>query len=602
MIFVALLSCFVCAAAAGTDHDFTADSTALASTDPIIHPPQDVPEGWRMIDEKADVSGRREVMVGLKRSNMHTLNKVLEESSNPGYPGYLHHLSWKEMGDLVRPSNEAIGAVSGMLASNGGTDIHVAAHGDYITASLAMKEIETLTSSSFRTYQDPDGLKVYLLADAVRLPASVAKYVETITGLHGFPVNHKTLKGESNVVSVTPEVVSQTYGIDPSAVTKSGASNIQAIGQFEKEYVSAEDFANFCKQYVNVSSSSCSVDKFIGKNKDKRPGAESMLDVEYIHSLVQPLSNPSSASLGIKTWVYSDPSMWGRRPFCADLLAWASQVLSESEHPHVVSLSYGVQKIGWCDAKIAQRLSDDVQKMGAMGITVLIGSGDDGSGAETMGFGSNKGKLSPSFPASIPYALSVGGTTSIPGSKEQQATRGFGSGGGFSYDFTVPTYQADAVKSYLGKKPLTGYKITPAGVLQQVNCSAPYSNNGRGSPDVALLAENFMIYAQGENQIVSGTSASTPSWAAIISLLNEECLSVSGGKKTLGFINPLFYQHPEVFTDITKGDNAKGLNLGCGWSASEGWDAATGLGTPNFPKLQALVKTVCGSSAKAIVV
>lgn len=560
-----------------------------------------------MIDEKADVSGRMDVMVGLKRSNMDKLKKVFVESSTPGQPGYLQHLSWKAMGDLVRPSNEAIGTVTDMLGSNGGTDIRVVAHGDYITASVPMKEMETLTSSNFRTYQDADGRKVYLLADGVRLPASVAKYVETFTGLHGFPVHHKTLTSESNDSPVvTPAVISQAYSLDQSTVTKSGASNIQAIGQFEGEFVSAEDFVNFCKRYVNVSDPSCSVSKFIGKNEDDSPSIESMLDIEYIHGLVQPLSNPSSTSLGIKTWVYSVPDRSGQRPFCADLLTWAKDVVSESQHPYVVSLSYGVQKIGWCDAGTAQRLSDDVQKMGAMGMTVLIASGDDGSGAETRSFGNNNGKLSPSFPASIPYALSVGGTYFIPGSNEQQATTTFGSGGGFSYDFTVPSYQADAVKTYIAKNPLVGCDwpqdpTCQGAKITKINCSA-YSNNGRGSPDVALLGEKFMIYAQGRLLDVAGTSASAPSWAAIISLLNEECLSTSGGKKTLGFVNPLFYQNPDVFTDITKGDNAIGLNHQCGWSASEGWDAATGLGTPNFPKLQALVKKACGNSMETVVI
>merc|ERR1719421_1577333 len=107
----------------------------------------------------------------------------------------------------------------------------------------------------------------------------------------------------------------------------------------------------------------------------------------------------------VDTWVYSYPSM----NFCADLLVWSNDVTSEAKHPSVVSLSYGVQKMGFCDSKTVQRLSSDVQKMGAMGITVTIASGDDGSGGMSRQ-GSNNGKLSPSFPASIQYALAVGST------------------------------------------------------------------------------------------------------------------------------------------------------------------------------------------------
>merc|ERR1719313_2197194 len=167
-----------------------------------------------------------------------------------------------------------------------------------------------------------------------------------------------------------------------------------------------------------------------------------MLDTEYITGVAE----------GVTTWVYSYPSM----DFCSDLLTWAGDVAGESPHPNVVSLSYGSQKIGFCDSKTTQRLSEDVQKLGAMGITVVIASGDDGSGGMSRQ-GSNNGKLSPSFPASIPYALSVGSTFFESGlSGEEQATTQFGSGGGFSYDFDAPSYQADAVKGYLAQNPLIG--------------------------------------------------------------------------------------------------------------------------------------------------
>merc|ERR1712039_614522 len=158
----------------------------------------------------------------------------------------------------------------------------------------------------------------------------------------------------------------------------------------------------------------------------------------------------------------------------------------------------------------------------------------------------------------------------------------FGSGGGFSYDYTMPTWEAQAVKTYLDKTPQIGSK--------------KYAAGGRASPDVSLLGEKFAVEDGGHVMAVGGTSASTPSWGAIISLLNEDCLSASGGSKTLGFVNPLLYANADAFNDITKGNNAVGENAGNGWKCTEGWDAATGLGTPNFAKLQAVVKSSCGGA------
>merc|ERR1711920_579472 len=348
---------------------------------------------------------------------------------------------------------------------------------------------------------------------------------------------------------------------------KSGKTNIQAIGQFQGQYVSTTDLSKFCQAYD--AQADCSISKFVGQNTASKPGVESMLDTEYITGVAE----------GVSTWVYSYPSV----DFCSDLLTWASDVAGESTHPYVVSLGYGSQKIDFCDSSTITRLSEDVQKLGAMGVTVVIASGDDGSGGMSRQ-GSNNGKLSPSFPASIPYALAVGSTFFESGlSGEEQATTQFGSGGGFSYDYNMPSYQSKAVQAYMSKQPQIGSK--------------KYAAGGRATPDVSLLGEKFAVEDAGRVLAVGGTSATTPSWGAVISLLNEICLSSSGGTKTLGFVNPLLYKNADAFNDITKGSNAIGNNAGNGWKATQGWDAATGLGTPNFSKLQAVVRTACASSS-----
>jgi len=546
---------------------------AMASN-PVIHPPQVVPDGWEMTGENADRTSRMDVLVGLRRSNMDKMKQIFEESSSPGHKRYLEHASWSEMGEMIRPSDEAIGATIGMLASKGATDISIANHGDYIRASVSMHDLEALTEGTFQTFkQQHTGRSLVRLTGGVKLPADVAKYVQTFTGLHGFPLDAKPLVVNASTSVVTPSVINKAYGIDLQTVKRSGKTNVQAIGQFQGQYVSATDLSKFCQAYD--AEADCSIAKFIGKNTASNPGIESMLDTEYITGVGQ----------GVTTWVYSYPSI----DFCSDLLTWAGDVAGESTHPYVVSLSYGSQKIDFCDSTTRTRLSEDVQKLGAMGVTVVIASGDDGSGGISRQ-GSNNGKLSPSFPASIPYALAVGATFFESGlSGEEMATTQFGSGGGFSYDYDMPSYQSAAVKGYLAKDPKTG--------------TCTYASNGRGSPDVSLLGEQFEVYTSGffgglEKIAVGGTSASTPSWGAIISLLNEECLSASGGSKKLGFINPLLYQNADAFNDITKGSNAVGENAASGWKCTEGWDAATGLGTPKFTSLQTVVRKACGSSGK----
>lgn len=81
---------------------------------------------------------------------------------------------------------------------------------------------------------------------------------------------------------------------------------------------------------------------------------------------------------------------------------------------------------------------------------------------------------------------------------------------------------------------------------------------------------------------MEGTSVSTPVFVGLITRINS--FRLNAGKKPVGFINPTLYQHPEVFDDVTVGNNP-GCNT-AGFSAVEGWDPITGLGTPNYSKLK----------------
>lgn len=110
-----------------------------------------------------------------------------------------------------------------------------------------------------------------------------------------------------------------------------------------------------------------------------------------------------------------------------------------------------------------------------------------------------------------------------------------------------------------------------------------YNPNGRAYPDLSAQSLDFIIVVGGKYVLISGTSASTPLTAGILGLINDKRLTE--GKPTLGFINPALYKGAgeKGLKDITVGSNN-----GCetdGFPATEGWDAATGFGTPNFKKL-----------------
>ncbi|KAJ9467738.1 Tripeptidyl-peptidase sed1 [Diplonema papillatum] len=526
-----------------------------------VHKPAVIPRGWTASAGSVPKDEPVKVTIGMTRSNRDHMAKLLHKVSDPQGKAYLQYPSYEEIGDMVRPKAENMQMVREWLAKYGATVEKVHPHGDYIHAIATIRQVEAMANGEFKVYEHATQGKIYRLTSGVFVDSHIAAVIDTFSGFHGFPLAYQPVKMTgADVTGVTPQLLRSTYKVSP--VASSGKKNIQAIAQFQGQYVVESSLQKFCTEFNNGTT--CKITKFIGRNLPIA-GIESMLDSEWILSI----GNRT------ETWAYSYPNV----DFCSDLTTFGSDVTGESEHPFTISISYGTQFIDQCETSLMTRFAEDVEKMGTLGITVMISSGDDGSGGETRA-GSNNGKLSPSFPASVPACIAVGGTYFVSGtSGEEEATTQFGSGGGFSYDFPVPPYQQADITKYLSvvAKPKSSYAT------------------GRGSPDVSALAENFNIISSGRVEQVGGTSASSPSFTGMMTLLNEECLRLSG--KTLGYVNPMFYANPSMFTDVTKGTNAIGENAGDGWAATAGWDAATGLGTPNFAAMLAQVRSTCQSVA-----
>lgn len=81
----------------------------------------------------------------------------------------------------------------------------------------------------------------------------------------------------------------------------------------------------------------------------------------------------------------------------------------------------------------------------------------------------------------------------------------------------------------------------------------------------------MLVFVQGEEGLIGGTSAATPLFASILTRINEERLAA--GKSVVGFVNPTLYANPGAFHDITIGNNSE-----CdtdGFFAVTGWDPVT---------------------------
>lgn len=242
-------------------------------------------------------------------------------------------------------------------------------------------------------------------------------------------------------------------------------------------------------------------------------------------------------------------------------------------------------------AKQSERINTEFMKLGIRGVTLLAATGDGGSHYSFQPFPSDSignvlNSIScqynfPTFPAASPYVLGVGGTQWSGAPSPSQPIAWTASGSGFSWRFPRPAYQDADVSNYL--KQNSGVSGFPG---------RPYFNaSNRAYPDVAAVADNVPMWMGGFPTATGGTSASTPTFAGMLSMINDQRLLA--GKPSLGFVNPRLYQlnaaNPGVlFYDVTNGNSACQSNGACcntGFPATTGWDPVTGLGSPLWPGL-----------------
>jgi kumamolisin len=226
--------------------------------------------------------------------------------------------------------------------------------------------------------------------------------------------------------------------------------------------------------------------------------------------------------------------------------------------PSVISISWGGPETIWT-AQSLDAFNSVLQAAMTMGVTVCAASGDSGS-TDGVSDGSNH----VDFPASSPYVLACGGTNLQ--ASGQSITRevvwndgqnGGAGGGGVSTAFPVPVWQKG---------------LSTAGTQGGKQALA-----GRGVPDVAGDASpvtGYDVLIDGTRTVIGGTSAVAPLWAGLIARIN------AAKGQSVGFINPKLYQAKGACNDITQGDNGA-------FSAAPGWDACTGLGSPDGQKVAA---------------
>ncbi|KAF8076736.1 subtilisin-like protein [Lyophyllum atratum] len=546
--------------------------------------------------------------IALPQPDFDVLEKHLYEVSDPYHSRYGAHLSKEEVDRLVAPHQDSIDAVDEWLKSHDikESDLVRSSAKDWVTLTLPVSLVEEMLNTTYHVWKNGANGDRIVRTTSYSLPENLHQHIELVQPTTMFgqfkelkstivwadddaaPAQSKNVAPIHNPSTgvpvdascnktITIKCLQQLYNAVGFTPTQLGNNSIGITGYLE-QFANIQDLQSFYAEQrpdaLNSSFEFIPVKGGLNNQTLEEAGAEANLDVQFAFGLSHPI--PSTFY-----------STGGRPPFTPDVGTptntnepyddWLQFILDHPNPPLSISTSYGDHE-QTVPESYAKRTCAGFAQLGARGVSLMFSSGDGGVGdndanpATQQCFtndGRNATRFIPLFPASCPFVTSVGGTQSVP----EVAVSRFFSGGGFSDYFPRPKYQDHVVKSYL--------KALPKGTYEGL-----FNPEGRGIPDVAAQGDRYRIFLKGVPRSIGGTSASAPTFAGIVALLND--VRLSHGLPPLGFLNPLLYSKAlRGFNDITVGHNS-----GCGttgFNCTVGWDPVTGLGTPNFGELKKLV-------------
>jgi kumamolisin len=392
------------------------------------------------------------------------------------------------------------------------------------------------------------------------VPVELDGVVTAVLGLDDRPAARAHFRASATAAaqaSFTPGQVASAYGF-PAGTDGSGQTI--AIVELGGGY-SATDLATYFSGLGVRAPSVTAVSVDGAVNSPGQPAdPEVMLDIEVAGAVA-----PGAAQV-----VYFAPNT------DQGFIDAISDAAHATVTPVAISISWGQPEDSWT-GQSRSAMDSAMADACVLGATVTAAAGDSGSGD-----GVGDGLPHVDFPASSPHALACGGTRlEVSGATITSETvwndapsGGSGAtGGGVSDVFGQPTWQTSAgVPARAPSSPNAAAAATPA-----ASASASASSAWRGVPDVAGNADpatGYQVLVDGQSQVYGGTSAVAPLWAALIARLAQ-----ATGKR-FGQLQPSLYAGVTPgagvagFRDIIAGSNGA-------YSAGSGWDACTGLGSPD---------------------
>ena len=478
------------------------------------------------------------LVIALPLRNQEELDKLLQDLYDPSSPSYHHFLTVERFTAKFGPTQEDYDAVIGFAKRNGLKVVGTSRNRVNIQVIGTVASIEQAFHVTMGLYQHPTENRAFYAPDREPTP-DLAVQLWHISGLDNYSIPR-------------PKFVRREAHVQPNATTGSGpgASFLgsdmraayyggtlkgsgQSLGLFE--FVGT-DLADLNTYYSNVGQTNNVPITLLSVDGTSTSclASQGCDDTEQTLDMTQALGMAPGLSSLVMYIGSTDPAIF-------NAMATASPLNAQ------LSCSWG-----WSPTDSS---TDDpyFQEFAAQGQNLFVAAGDSGAWNSSS---------SDVYPADDVYITSVGGTdltTSGAAGPWASETAWSDGGGGISpNNFAIPSWQTTAANG----------------------CSS-CSKTIRNGPDVSANA-NFTFYVCSDQTTCTenyygGTSFAAPMWAGYLALINQQL--AANGKSALGFINPSLYtiglgsSYSTDFHDITSGSN--------GYSATTGYDLATGWGSPN---------------------
>ncbi|CZR40527.1 uncharacterized protein FPRO_05427 [Fusarium proliferatum ET1] len=492
--------------------------------------------------------------------------KVAQEVSDPESNQYGRFLGAHELRAIVPDKGFISAKVTGWLEDEGLSNYTTSP--DYVDVITAIADWNRVLNTTFYHFQHKATGRTMIRTTQYSIPSTqkgVISYIyPTVQFFRSAPAP-KTIQARQRVPtgpsncsnSVCPSQLRTQYNIHYSPADGKSGSTI-AIAGFLNNFPNITDIKAFLTKYdkrnpklipsINVAS--------INKGTLKPPAGggsltvEAELDLDYAMAFTGPLPVTFYSVGGHGPKIGQAPNAPVSPDSNEPYAEFFDYVLGLENPPKVISISYNDDEKD-VPVAYAKHVCDLFAKAATRGISIIGSSGDGGAagtdGNTCLGVSGKKRLFVPSFPSSCPWMTSVGATAEY--------------GGAASYSWVHKGF---------------------------------YNASGRAQPDISLLGDNYLTLTGGNPSTHDGTSASAPVFAAMIALVND--MRIRAKKPALGFLNRWLYsaKASSVFRDVKDGSETTGCADGdffeTSWEALVGWDAATGLGEPDFTKLAALLK------------